>query len=89
MANKQGLPRSRDKKVTGQGKDVYKRGEGLGTGPVGRQDGYSGRRADESGTGGSSNRASGSRSGGLLKIVILAAILLLGGGGGLKALLSS
>ncbi len=89
MANKPGLPRSRDKKVTGQGKDVYKRGEGLGTGPVGRQDGYSGRRADESGAGGSSNRASGNRSGGLLKIVILAAILLLGGGGGLKALLSS
>ena len=37
------MPRGREKNVTGQGKDVYKRGEDLGTGPVGKQDGYGGR----------------------------------------------
>ena len=33
----------RDKHVTGGGKGVGKRGDGLGTGPVGRSDGYAGR----------------------------------------------
>lgn len=33
-------PRSENKKVTGQAKPVYKRGSGLGTGPVGRSDAY-------------------------------------------------
>lgn len=28
-------PKGREKHVSGQGKDVYRRGEGLGTGPVG------------------------------------------------------
>ncbi len=37
------MPREREKNITGQGKEVYKRGEDLGTGPVGKQDGYSGR----------------------------------------------
>ena len=36
-------PRGREKNVSGEGKDVYKRGEGLGTGPVGSQDGHAGR----------------------------------------------
>lgn len=36
-------PRGRKKNVSGEGKDIYKRGEGLGTGPVGSSEGYSGR----------------------------------------------
>ena len=36
-------PRGREKNITGQGKDVYKRGEGLGTGPVGSSSGHQGR----------------------------------------------
>lgn len=34
-------PRSREKNVTGGGKGVHKRGEGLGSGPVGNSSGYS------------------------------------------------
>jgi len=37
------MPRGREKNITGQGKDVFKRGEDLGTGPVGKEDGYEGR----------------------------------------------
>ncbi|MBO4819556.1 MAG: peptidase C11 [Firmicutes bacterium] len=37
------MPREREKNITGQGKEVYKRGEDLGTGPVGKQEGYQGR----------------------------------------------
>ena len=36
-------PRGRKKNVSGEGKDIYKRGEGLGTGPVGSSEGYGGR----------------------------------------------
>ena len=36
-------PRGRERDVSGQGKDIYKRGEGLGTGPVGSADGHQGR----------------------------------------------
>ena len=36
-------PRGREQNISGQGKDIYKRGEGLGTGPVGSQDGHAGR----------------------------------------------
>ena len=37
-------PNGREKNVTGQGKGLYKRGDGLNTGgPVGKQDGYQGR----------------------------------------------
>ena len=36
-------PRGREKNVTGVGKDIYKRGEGLGTGPVGAPGGHAGR----------------------------------------------
>ena len=34
----------RTKHTTGESKGVHRRGEGLGTGPVGRQDGYAGRK---------------------------------------------
>ncbi len=70
-------PNGREKHVTGQGKDIYRRGEGLGTGPVGSADGHAGR------TGGGSGGGGAQRSGGKspLMMIILAAVLLLGGGG--------
>ena len=76
-------PRGREKNVTGPGKTVNKRGEGLHTGPVGDSGGYSDRREP---SGGSGQR--GARSGGGMKLLILLAVLLLGGGGGLGTLLS-
>ena len=76
-------PNGREKHITGQGKDIYKRGDGLGTGPVGSADGHAGRTGGGSGGG---KRASGGRS--PLVTIILAAVLLLGGGGaGLSGLL--
>ncbi|MCI8537899.1 MAG: peptidase C11 [Oscillospiraceae bacterium] len=77
-------PRGREKNVTGTGKTVEKRGEGLHTGPVGQSGGYNGRSA-ASQSGGS--RSGGTRAGGGMKLLILLAALLLGGGGGLSALL--
>ena len=81
-------PSGRKKNVTGQGKDVYKRGEGLGSGPVGT--GGAGPKPPVSGGSGrvpSSGQNVTRSSGGLLKIIIIAAVLLLGGGGGLFGLL--
>ena len=78
----------RQKKVTDNSKGVHRRGEGLGTGPVGRADGYAGRKGQSSGSGRSSG--DGTRAGGLGggKLLIIILILLLGGGGGgLSALL--
>ena len=74
-------PQGREKHVTGAGKGVYKRGEGLNTGPVGRADGYQGRRGDSGGP---------KRSGGGSPFTIIIALLiaLVGGGGlGLNSLL--
>ncbi|MBR5967359.1 MAG: peptidase C11 [Lachnospiraceae bacterium] len=78
----------RKKNVTGQGKDVYKRGEGLGSGPVGT--GGAGPKPPVSGGSGRESYSGQNvtrSSGGLLKIIIIAAVLLLGGGGGLFGLL--
>ena len=79
--NKPNRPRGREKHVTGPGKTVHKRGEGLGAGPVGEAGGSQDRRE----TAGS--RSAGQRSGGGLKLIGLLLLLLLGGGGGLTALL--
>ncbi len=70
-------PRSREKRVEGPGRTVQKRGQGLGTGPVGDTGG----RTDRSGT--RSTRSGGGGS----KLIALLLVLLLGGGGGLTALL--
>ena len=67
-------PRGREQHIVGQGKDVYKRGDGLGTGPVGS--GQSGR----GGSGGDGGKRAGGGKPNLITI-ILAAVLLLGGGG--------
>jgi len=86
-------PRGREKNVSGQGKDIYKRGEGLGTGPVGSADGHQGRPGtgqsqaggnQTGGTGRSFTRAAG-RSSPILIIIVLALLIfggknLLGGG---------
>ena len=77
-------PRGREKNVTGPGKDVYKRGDGLGTGPVGSADGHAGRTG---GSGGGGNRASGGGKSPLVAIVLAAVLLLGGGGAGLSGLL--
>ena len=42
-------PKGREKHVTGQGKDIYKRGEGLGSGPVGSTGGRSGQNTQGAG----------------------------------------
>ena len=92
-------PVGRQKHVTGGGKGVHKRGEGLNTGPVGLSGGTAGSHSS-SGSGsqmGSGRRSSGrglssgqrgSGGGGLKGIIIFLAVLLLGGGGGLTALLN-
>ena len=72
-------PRSsnRQKTTTGESKGVHRRGEGLGTGPVGKQDTYAGRRA-----GSSAGRAAkiGGGSGSLIIIIIIIFMLMKGGG---------
>ena len=77
-------PSGRKRNVTGQGKDIYKRGDGLGTGPVGSSSGRpssSGRQSySESSTSEGTTRASGKSS--LLSIIIVVLVLLIGGGGG-------
>ncbi len=47
LSGDKAMPRGREKNISGQGKDVYKRGEDLGTGPVGKKDGYQGRPAGQ------------------------------------------
>ncbi len=71
----------RKRNVQGSAK-VEKRGEGVGGGPVGRADGYAGRKA---GSGRESSSAGGTRFGGK-GILYLVLALLLGGGGGTAAL---
>ncbi|SHN60660.1 hypothetical protein SAMN02745247_02227 [Butyrivibrio hungatei DSM 14810] len=74
-------PVGRKKNVGTGGSGVHKRGEGLGTGPVGNSSGYS---SGPSSFGGGPKR-SGGRS--PLFMIIVLAILILGGGGGLTSLL--
>lgn len=75
-------PVGRKKNVTEGGSGVHKRGEGLGTGPVGGGNGFGGG-SGSSGSGGP--QRSGGRS--PLFMIIVIAIILLGGGGGLGSLL--
>lgn len=76
----------RDKHVTGGGKGVSRRGDGLGTGPVGRSDGYAGRNAS-GGSGGMNRAGGGTRMSPKTAIIVLIIMALLGGGGGGAALL--
>ncbi len=80
-------PRGRVKNVTSNSKGVKKRGEGLGTGPVGSTGvSMGGSENNTSSGGGRATRAGG--NGGLLKIILIV-VLLLGGGGGATGLLTS
>ena len=85
-------PRGRQQHITGQGKNVFRRGSGLGSGPVGNSQGYSGRGQSSSqgsrpqqinSTRRTSGSSGGTRSfgGSKLLIAILAAVVLFGGGG--------
>ncbi len=78
-------PRGRVKNVTNNSKGVKKRGNGLGTGPVGSTGGSVG---GSSNPGGKRTTRAGGNSGGLLKIILLV-VVLLGGGGGLTGLLGN
>ena len=69
-------PRGRERNVTGSGKQVYKRGDGLGTGPVGSSNGHSGR---GSGKGGGSGITRGAGLS-LPVIIILAIVFFMRGG---------
>ena len=96
-------PRGRQKNISGQGKDVKRRGSGLGTGPVGSSGGYQGRpgRKTSGGsinlgglgnTGGSGSMGGGPRTtrsgGGCFKFLILIVFLIFAGGSGLSGLFS-
>ncbi|MBR3418665.1 MAG: peptidase C11 [Oscillospiraceae bacterium] len=84
----QNRPKGREKHVTEGGSGVHRRGEGLGTGPVGSQDGYAGRKQQQSG-GGAGKRAAAAGGGGTIIIALLVLMMMkgcntssLGGGGG-------
>ncbi len=77
-------PVRRKKNIEDGGSGVHKRGEGLGTGPVGSSDGYSGKTTGGGGGSTGGNRSGGGRS--PLSIIVILVILLLGGGGGLSTL---
>ena len=79
-------PRGRVKNVTNNSKGVKKRGDGLGTGPVGSTGGSMGGSSSAPSGGERATRAGG--KGGLIKIILIV-VLLLGGGGGATGLLTS
>ena len=80
----------RKKHVTDNGKGVNIGKESQGTGPVGRADGYQGRKEQYNASGSGRAGGSGQRSGGgkspLLLIIGAIVLLLFGGGGGLSLL---
>ena len=62
-------PRGREKNVTGSSNGVHRRGEGLGTGPVGMGDGYQSRKS-----GGMGKRAAAGGGGSLIVILLILGI---------------
>lgn len=87
-------PRGREKNITGTGKSVYRRGSGLGTGPVGSPNGY----GTTGSTGNSQQRSTARASGGKGRLIIIIAVLALIfggrscvglGGSGLSSILGS
>ena len=80
-------PTGRQRVGGGAGQSVGTHGPGLGTGPVGKSDGYSQRRGGGFSGGSGGQRASGGGRGKLILFVIIAAVVLFGGGTGLSGLL--
>ncbi|MCR4990221.1 MAG: peptidase C11 [Lachnospiraceae bacterium] len=76
-------PIGRKKNVTGGGAGVHKRGEGLGTGPVGAPVSHGG--GSSSGSGNNATRGGGRSP--LFFIAVIIILVLAGGGGGLSSLL--
>lgn len=79
-------PKGREQHIVGQGKDVYKHGNALGSGPVGSGDGHSGRPANGSGMN-SGNRAGQRKQNPIMMLILLGVLVLGGGGAGLSGLL--
>jgi len=82
-------PQGREKHVTGQGKDIQRRGSGLGTGPVGSTPSHISRPTGSQGSGSqrsSATSSSGGKRSPLIAIIIAAVVLLGGGGAGLSGL---
>ena len=79
MENKR--PTGHKKNVTGTGKSVYRRGEGLGTGPIGssRPDNFGSNTQNIQETARKSSGRTVRRSGGALSLIAIAALLLFGG----------
>ena len=71
----------RKKNVTNNSKGVHKRGEGLGTGPVGKSDGYSGRTGSVGSSGSKANSGKKSNPLAIIAVIIIALV-----GGGLSSL---
>ncbi len=79
-------PRGREKYITGEGKPIQKRGEGLETGRVGREQGYQGRGegTPPPSSGGGNYGGGPTRSRGKIGIFAVIIALLFGGGFGLS-----
>ena len=77
----QNRPRGREKNVTSGGSGVHRRGEGLGTGPVGSQNGYAGKTG-----GGSVGKRAAAGGGGTVMLLIVAFLVLKSCGGSLGGL---
>ena len=73
-------PRSREKRVTSNSTGVHRRGSGLGSGPVGSQDGYSGKRT------GSVGKRAAAGGGGIGTLLLIGFVIfkMVSGGGGLS-----
>ncbi|MBR4201776.1 MAG: peptidase C11 [Oscillospiraceae bacterium] len=82
MNNRKG----REKFTSGQSSGVHRRGEGLGTGPVGSQNGYAGR---GSGGGSTGKRAAAGGGGAIILLIVGYLVLKMLGGGGLGGLLEN
>lgn len=80
-------PAGRQRVGGGAGQSVGTHGTGLGTGPVGKSDGYSQRRGGSGSPGGGQRGSSGGGRGKLILIVILIVVALVGGGSGLSGIL--
>lgn len=74
----QNRPQGREKHVTSGGNGVHRRGEGLGTGPVGSQNGYAGKQSG----GSSAGKRAAAGGGGTIVLLLLVFFLMKGCSGG-------